>query len=175
LCFSVADEFDLRVVNEEYKIWKKNTPFLYDLVMTHALEWPSLTVQFLPEVTAYVPSVCRLVCLWWRCVVAVWRAPDGVRRRGGCPVDSVPGSSYANHNLLLGTHAGASEVNHVIVASILLPLEEAECDPRKYDDETGGACVMLVCERVGLATRPGVAHLRDCSASSPLPRLRCSL
>lgn len=33
----------------EYKIWKKNTPFLYDLVMTHALEWPSLTVQWLPE------------------------------------------------------------------------------------------------------------------------------
>ena len=29
-----------RVINEEYKIWKKNTPFLYDLVMTHALEWP---------------------------------------------------------------------------------------------------------------------------------------
>ena len=24
-----------RVINEEYKIWKKNTPFLYDLVMTH--------------------------------------------------------------------------------------------------------------------------------------------
>ena len=34
-----------RVINEEYKIWKKNTPFLYDLVMTHALEWPSLTAQ----------------------------------------------------------------------------------------------------------------------------------
>ena len=29
-----------RVINEEYKIWKKNTPFLYDLVITHALEWP---------------------------------------------------------------------------------------------------------------------------------------
>ena len=40
-----------RVVNEEYKIWKKNTPFLYDLVMTHALEWPSLTAQWLPDVT----------------------------------------------------------------------------------------------------------------------------
>ncbi|CAL2030739.1 hypothetical protein CAEBREN_17929 [Caenorhabditis brenneri] len=38
-----------RVANDEYKIWKKNTPFLYDLVMTHALEWPSLTVQWLPE------------------------------------------------------------------------------------------------------------------------------
>ena len=34
-----------------FQIWKKNTPFLYDLVMTHALEWPSLTVQWLPEVT----------------------------------------------------------------------------------------------------------------------------
>ena len=33
-------------VNEEYKIWKKNTPFLYDLVLTHALEWPSLTLQW---------------------------------------------------------------------------------------------------------------------------------
>ena len=24
-----------RVINEEYKIWKKNTPFLYDLVSLH--------------------------------------------------------------------------------------------------------------------------------------------
>lgn len=45
------DASDERVINEEYKIWKKNTPFLYDLVMTHALEWPSLTVQWLPDVT----------------------------------------------------------------------------------------------------------------------------
>jgi histone-binding protein RBBP4 len=36
-------------INEEYKIWKKNTPFLYDLVLTHALEWPSLTLQWLPD------------------------------------------------------------------------------------------------------------------------------
>lgn len=39
------------IINEEYKIWKKNTSFLYDLVMTHALEWPSLTVQWLPGKT----------------------------------------------------------------------------------------------------------------------------
>lgn len=43
------DEMEERLVNEEYKIWKKNTPFLYDLVITHALEWPSLTVQWLPN------------------------------------------------------------------------------------------------------------------------------
>ncbi len=40
-----------RMINEEYKVWKKNTPFLYDLVMTHSLEWPSLTVQWMPEVS----------------------------------------------------------------------------------------------------------------------------
>ena len=45
------DTVEERVINEEYKIWKKNTPFLYDLVMTRALQWPSLTVQWLPEVT----------------------------------------------------------------------------------------------------------------------------
>lgn len=46
-----------RVANDEYKIWKKNTPFLYDLVMTHALEWPSLSVQWLPDVA----KVCVLI------------------------------------------------------------------------------------------------------------------
>lgn len=29
-------------------MWKKNSPYLYDLVMTSALEWPSLTCQWLP-------------------------------------------------------------------------------------------------------------------------------
>lgn len=36
-------------INEEYKIWKKNAPFLYDLAISHALDWPSLTVQWLPK------------------------------------------------------------------------------------------------------------------------------
>eukprot|EP00055_Hartaetosiga_balthica_P003570 m.8261 g.8261 ORF g.8261 m.8261 type:complete len:453 (+) comp3068_c0_seq1:88-1446(+) len=47
----VIDNDEQKLINEEYKIWKKNTPFLYDLVMTHALEWPSLTAQWLPDVT----------------------------------------------------------------------------------------------------------------------------
>lgn len=31
------------------QIWKKNSPFLYDYLLSHALEWPSLTVEWLPE------------------------------------------------------------------------------------------------------------------------------
>jgi len=38
-----------KIANEEYKIWKKNSPFLYDLVFTHALEWPTLTTQWFPD------------------------------------------------------------------------------------------------------------------------------
>ena len=42
-------ETEEKIINEEYKIWKKNAPFLYDLVMTHALEWPSLTIEWMPD------------------------------------------------------------------------------------------------------------------------------
>lgn len=54
-----------RVINEEYKIWKKNAPFLYDLVLSRALEWPSLTVEWFPDKKLYhlnlmSPLGCRL-------------------------------------------------------------------------------------------------------------------
>lgn len=41
------------VINEEYKIWKKNAPFLYDLIVSHALDWPSLTCQWFPEIDRF--------------------------------------------------------------------------------------------------------------------------
>eukprot|EP00004_Rigifila_ramosa_P001621 TRINITY_DN11594_c0_g1_i1.p1 TRINITY_DN11594_c0_g1~~TRINITY_DN11594_c0_g1_i1.p1 ORF type:complete len:420 (+),score=100.39 TRINITY_DN11594_c0_g1_i1:1-1260(+) len=45
-------ESSAELINQEYKIWKKNTPFLYDLAISHALEWPTLTTQWLPGKTA---------------------------------------------------------------------------------------------------------------------------
>ncbi|KAG5995425.1 Histone acetyltransferase type B subunit 2 [Claviceps spartinae] len=39
-----------RIINEEYKTWKKNSPFLYDMVLGTALTWPTLTVQWFPDV-----------------------------------------------------------------------------------------------------------------------------
>ncbi|KAI8387478.1 WD40-repeat-containing domain protein [Blakeslea trispora] len=47
---SRTEEEQEKLINEEYKMWKKNSPFLYDLVITHALEWPSLTCQWFPDV-----------------------------------------------------------------------------------------------------------------------------
>lgn len=43
----VNDEEEQKLY-EEFKVWKKNTPFLYDLVVSRALEWPSLTVEWIP-------------------------------------------------------------------------------------------------------------------------------
>ncbi|KAL8205852.1 hypothetical protein R6Q57_009403 [Mikania cordata] len=37
-----------RLINDEYKYWKSSTPFLYDLLISHAFEWPSLTIEWLP-------------------------------------------------------------------------------------------------------------------------------
>jgi hypothetical protein len=63
LTFSALDPHLEKQINEEYKIWKKNTPFLYDLVLTHALLWPSLTVQWLPGKQEYVVPPLALVLL----------------------------------------------------------------------------------------------------------------
>jgi histone-binding protein RBBP4 len=34
----MADE-ENRLILEEYKIWKRATPFLYDVIVSHGLEW----------------------------------------------------------------------------------------------------------------------------------------
>ena len=31
------------------QVWKKNVPYLYEIMISHLLEWPSLTVQWLPD------------------------------------------------------------------------------------------------------------------------------
>lgn len=40
----------------EYKTWKKNAPFLYDMILSTALEWPTLTTQWLPDKQEYALS-----------------------------------------------------------------------------------------------------------------------
>jgi histone-binding protein RBBP4 len=42
------EDEDEQAIQDEYRLWKKNTPFLYDTVLTHCLTWPSLTCEWLP-------------------------------------------------------------------------------------------------------------------------------
>ena len=48
------EQMQEKIVNEEYKTWKKNAPFLYDLMLSTALEWPTLTTQWLPDKQEFV-------------------------------------------------------------------------------------------------------------------------
>jgi hypothetical protein len=41
---------NVELIQEEFSVWKKNTTFLYSLVQSHGLEWPSLTVQWVPYI-----------------------------------------------------------------------------------------------------------------------------
>ena len=57
MIFTVSDELnnedaetEQKVINEEYKTWKKNAPFLYDMILSTALDWPTLTTQWFPDV-----------------------------------------------------------------------------------------------------------------------------
>jgi histone-binding protein RBBP4 len=43
-----SDDHEQQLINEEYRIWKKNSPYLYDYLSSHNLDWPSLTIQWLP-------------------------------------------------------------------------------------------------------------------------------
>jgi len=45
------ENIEEQMINEEYKIWKKNAPFLYDTVYSHCLTWPSLTVEWFADKT----------------------------------------------------------------------------------------------------------------------------
>ncbi|KAI9827700.1 MAG: Histone acetyltransferase type B subunit 2 [Sarea resinae] len=52
------ENLEEKIINEgmrrshKYKTWKKNAPFLYDVMLSTALEWPTLTTQWLPDVQA---------------------------------------------------------------------------------------------------------------------------
>lgn len=44
-----AAQGDHKAINEEYKIWKKNSPYLYNVVIATVMDHPTLTVEWLPD------------------------------------------------------------------------------------------------------------------------------
>lgn len=120
---SVQELATIQQRNEEFQIWKQNTPYLYDLLMTHALEWPSLTTQWLPSVQACSADRASFMT-----------DPPGEK-----------GSTAAFvHRLVMGTHT-SDEQNHLLVASVRMPTcalqaanneERAFVSSADYDEDT---------------------------------------
>jgi histone-binding protein RBBP4 len=98
-----------------------------DLVITHALEWPSLTVQWLP--VRYAGG------LRWRARAPTpRRAPPPTQQNNplnkekpsGPPntttaqgeKEVVPGQDYSKQRLILGTHTSDNEQNYLMLAEV---------------------------------------------------------
>lgn len=127
LAIEMAEEskegVESRLLEEEYRVWKKNSPFLYDVVMTHALEWPSLTVQWLPEVRRQNDRD-----------VSEHKIILGTQSDGQDP------------NYLMIAEVGDTSPFHPspltvcllsVWQQVSLPNEDLPIDARKYDDEKG--------------------------------------
>lgn len=54
------------------------------------------------------------------------------------------GKDYSIHRLILGTHT-SDEQNHLLIASVQLPNEDAQFDAAHYDNEKGGESLLLCC------------------------------
>lgn len=106
------------ILSEEYKIWKRNVPFMYDFMFTRATEYLSPTVQWLPEVEELSPDVVL-------------------------PVGNTIFDGASVHRLLLGTNA-LQEENFIYIASIFLPGKRDDSNVSKRniyhidEDELGG-------------------------------------
>ena len=87
--FACVDEEVLNRIEEEYRIWKKNAPFLYDTVVTHCLEWPSLTVEWMPE---------KMVI-------------------GSTVLSAQSATDLVAHKLLLGTYTSDGDQNYLMQAT----------------------------------------------------------
>ncbi|ELA42610.1 uncharacterized protein VICG_00362 [Vittaforma corneae ATCC 50505] len=59
----MKSEIEKQVIEEEYKIWRKNVPYLYDLVYTSTLKYSSPFIQWFPDVQRVdnIKSVQRLL------------------------------------------------------------------------------------------------------------------
>lgn len=56
---SRAEEEEM-LINEEFTVWRKNVPYLYDMLLSHALTWPSLSVQWFPEAVRNEEAECTV-------------------------------------------------------------------------------------------------------------------
>lgn len=107
------ERMEEKLVNEEYKTWKKNAPFLYDLMLSTALEWPTLSTQWLPDKQSYVSLST---------VFLVANQP------------SAPDKDYATHRLLIGTHTSSEAQNYLQIAHVQLP-KPLIANASDYDEE----------------------------------------
>lgn len=49
-----------------------------------------------------------------------------------------PAKDYTVQQLIIGTHTSDHEQNHLMIANVRLPRDDAVVDTKKYDEQKGG-------------------------------------
>ncbi|CBZ56349.1 putative histone-binding protein rba-1, related [Neospora caninum Liverpool] len=103
-------------LDERHMIWRKNAALHYAAVLSHKVEWPSMTVEFLTPpsssaTTGRSGSAAALLSL-------------------GC-------DAYVSHRLLLGTCTNGEEKNYLTIAELRWPVPCLEEDPLKCETYSG--------------------------------------
>eukprot|EP01071_Lankesteria_metandrocarpae_P009088 Lankesteria_metandrocarpae@DN5132_c1_g1_i3.p2 len=99
-----------KTVKEDFLNWKRNTTLLYDFVNTRTEVWPTMTVDWLPE-------LCNS-----------YTGPEGE------PVGLSKGE--VRQSVVIGTFTGGAEPASVTVADVILPLEEVPMESRVFQNQT---------------------------------------
>jgi histone-binding protein RBBP4 len=106
-----------------------STPFLYDTVITHALKWPSLTCQWLPD-----REMCVTACPICKKLMDL----------AGRPKDA----DYSIHRMILGTHTSGAASDQLMIAEVILPKSPLDMPGKEvaemYDEERQGEEVLLM-------------------------------
>jgi histone-binding protein RBBP4 len=128
---------------QEYKTWKKNSPALYDYISTTALEWPSLSIDWLPDVEVLVLSLRVQIFILTRFFNIL------ILRDKGKP--------YTVHRLVVGTDTNNEEQNFLRIYRVIVPKfidedEETGLNSDNYDqDKRGQSCpACLKARRINL-------------------------
>ena len=146
LCESIETDDLVGAGITEYKIWKKNAPFLYDLI----LRYSHLTIQNRkPSKSKPVTDISLLfqLCIGMADIDhPVVPRQTNVRLPFPLNVQTLivarhPGKNYSTHRLLIGTHTSGNDTNYLQIAEVQLPNPLPGPDPHRYDEgseEIGG-------------------------------------
>lgn len=104
------DQLNNKIFNEEYKIWKKQSPFLYDICLSKASETRSFTVQWYPSTPEYTKTEGPLTTYSLLLASGVDSDdPNGIIYRAA--VD-IPNSNYAGDAKIANMVVPTFEIRH---------------------------------------------------------------
>ena len=121
----LSEEQEQKLINEEYKTWKKNSAFLYDIILSSALEWPSLTCEWLPNNNNNINIENN-------------NNNNENNNNNNNNNNSIKDDiiNYNIEKIILGTHTNNTELNYLLICEVKIPTLNINELQSKYLDSS---------------------------------------